>query len=188
MNRYLKYLNFIIYPFIVAKYSFLNIHLVPKLDVCRLDIVIKNLQKEDFLEIFDSFFFLETLTGQRPVIKKFLSKHQLKKKTYFIVLSVSLRKQFLFDFVEYLSCFVFPLIVYNKTKIKSSLDKSGCFSFYFKDILFFLGFPEKIKFLKYKLKINFIFKNFIFSELNKMVVFNILHLLGFFNEVFTRKK
>ena len=191
MNRFFPYLNFIIYPLIINKYHLFNIYQLPKLTTCKLEIVLRNIEKERLLEILDYFSLLELISGQRPVIKKFTSRHKLKKKTYFLVIYVTLRKFFLYDFIEYLSYFVFPAFQLNKKRIKTSFNQNkNYFCFFFNTFLFFFGIPfkDRIK-LTGSLKLNFLFiKNTLDQDITFKIITEILTQLNLLNVSFSRKK
>lgn len=146
-------------------YSMYNLLFINKVTIY---LVIFNLTNADDFSIINGFFLLKFFGKKKPLIKRL---YVTKKKTYTMVLKISLSKLIMFSFLTY---FLKSIQNLNLTDKHSSLScrlltTENTFVYYVKNIQIFDEISEKFMFwkfglyvlikLKKKLPLNFI-KNF----------------------------
>lgn len=154
-----------------------NINNVQKFKVIKkisLVIILPNIKNLEDISILNSLVLLKFLSKSTPTIKKL---YLTKSKTYFVILKVSLHKNFFYSFFSY---FLQSYLKLSNSDKKISIDffLNEFFStstFYIKNIQMFSEIAEHFLTWRHGLYINIFFVN---SKLN---IIKFLKSFGFFN-------
>jgi len=141
---------------LINKFSYSSITNIPFLERVILNVNISNSDSETFSGFSRSLFLLELISGQKAIVNKFtISAHGRGQKRIIFHSSVTLRKNFLFNFLYLFQNFIFLNLTKKFLSINKKLTRAN-YSFTIKDITIFPGTSEVFIKWVYPLHISFL--------------------------------
>jgi large subunit ribosomal protein L5 len=141
-NRFFYYYNNIIRPEFLLKYNVNNIFSILFLKSIDIFIFLDDLNNEDDFLIIKAFNISEFLGCQRPFIKKFVITSKGGKRSIFIFLKLTLRKRYMFNFLDYFINLALPFYKDRQLIFNPIFDNKNSLCFFLKDMHVFFKFPE----------------------------------------------
>lgn len=140
---YKTYYESLIRPCLLSKYNYINAHDVLTIKECKLTICFSNDNIEEDMRVLQAVCLLELLGGKKPFVRKISGLYRAKTKTTAFVLSLSLRNEAIFNFLQLFSLVAIPNFALRYLQRNLDIDKKA-FGYYssFRDMNIFISMPE----------------------------------------------